>query len=295
MGLPFYPIDLREDFRREVKDRFARAYADGLTPNPCIDCNRRIKFGRMIERAEELGFDCIATGHYARVQRDANGRCLLLRAVDESKDQSYVLYVLTQQQLARVLLPLGEYTKPQIREIAREQGFISADRPDSQDICFIPDGDYTAFLQRERGICCDAGDFLDAEGRVLGRHKGYLSYTVGQRRGLGVSGPASYYVIDKDARKNTVTLGFLPQLMAHGLEADDVNFIAFDRLDAPLEVTVKSGYRQKPFAARLHPLAEDKVYVEFAEPQRAVAAGQAAVFYDGEVVLGGGRITRHLR
>ncbi len=288
LGMDFYVFRDTEQFRHEVMDRFVAEYRAGRTPNPCIDCNRCLKFGTFLDRALALGYDCIATGHYARVSYE-DGRWRLLRGRDRSKDQSYVLYQLTQEQLAHLLLPVGEYDKPAIRALAAEAGLLNADRPDSQDICFIPDGDYVNFLRRYGHVVLTEGDFVDKDGRVLGRHKGLEAYTTGQRKGLGVSADRRLYVISKDAGANTVLLGDDADLYSSTLTASRVNWIEPEPA-APIRVTAKTRYSQSEAAATVTPLTDGGVRVDFDVPQRAVTAGQAVVFYDGERVVGGGTI-----
>jgi tRNA-specific 2-thiouridylase len=291
LGMPHYVFDFSADFRRGVIDRFVREYAEGRTPNPCIDCNRFIKFKRLIRRAEDMGFDCVATGHYARISRDAgSGRFLLLRAEDASKDQSYVLYAMTQAQLAYTRFPLGALRKSEVREIAAENGFVNARKRDSQDICFVPGGKYADFIEQYTGKRCPPGNFTDADGKVLGRHRGLVRYTVGQRKGLGLALPAPLCVREKRVLDNTVVLCPEEGLYTRVLEARDVNLIATERIDRPLRVTAKVRYTQEARAASVWQTGEDTLRVEFDEPQRAVASGQAVVLYDGDTVVGGGTI-----
>lgn len=291
LGMKFYVFNETERFARDVMDRFVAEYCTGRTPNPCIDCNRCLKFGALLERALLLGYDYLATGHYARVKLDeASGKYRLLRGRDRSKDQSYVLYQLGQHQLAHLLLPVGEYDKPSIRRSARQAGLINADKSDSQDICFVPDGDYTRFLQEYGGVKMIPGDFVDRAGHVLGRHKGLPCYTTGQRKGLGVSAGKHVYVLRKNARDNTILLGDNEDLFTSVLTADRVNWISGETPASPLRVTAKTRYSQTEAAATVHPLPDGRIRVEFDVPQRAITAGQAVVLYDGEQVLGGGTI-----
>ena len=290
LGMPFFVFDERERFAHCVMDRFVSEYCAGRTPNPCIDCNRELKFGAFLDRALEMGFDYIATGHYARVEHDEMaGLYRLLRGRDRAKDQSYMLYQLTQRQLSHLLLPVGEFDKPRIREIAARAGLCNADKKDSQDICFIPDGDHFRFLREYGNVQQRPGDFVDKGGKVLGRHDGIVGYTVGQRKGLGVSGGRRLYVISKDAEKNTVLLGDDEELFSASLLASRVNWIAGAPTDA-VRCTAKTRYSQKECACTVAPNADGTVRVDFDTPQRAITAGQAVVFYDGEVVLGGGTI-----
>lgn len=291
LGMKFYVFNETERFVRDVMDRFVAEYCAGRTPNPCIDCNRCLKFGALLERALLLGYDYLATGHYARVKLDeASGKYRLLRGRDRSKDQSYVLYQLGQHQLAHLLLPVGEYDKPSIRRSARQAGLINADKSDSQDICFVPDGDYTRFLQEYGGVKMIPGDFVDRAGHVLGRHKGLPCYTTGQRKGLGVSAGKHVYVLRKNAQDNTILLGDNEELFTSVLTADRVNWISGETPASPLRVTAKTRYSQAEAAATVHPLPDGRIRVEFDVPQRAITAGQAVVLYDGEQVLGGGTI-----
>ena len=291
LGMKFYVFNETERFARDVMDRFVAEYCAGRTPNPCIDCNRCLKFGALLERALLLGYDYLATGHYARVKLDeASGKYRLLRGRDRSKDQSYVLYQLGQHQLAHLLLPVGEYDKSSIRRSARQAGLINADKSDSQDICFVPDGDYTRFLQEYGGVKMIPGDFVDRAGHVLGRHKGLPCYTTGQRKGLGVSAGKYVYVLRKNAQDNTILLGDNEELFTSVLTADRVNWISGETPASPLRVTAKTRYSQTEAAATVHPLPDGRIRVEFDVPQRAITAGQAVVLYDGEQVLGGGTI-----
>ena len=294
MGISHQVLDLCGVFRREVMERFVSEYCAGRTPNPCLDCNRELKFGAMLDWALDHGFDCVATGHYARVGCDgATGRRLLLRGIDTHKDQSYVLYQMTQRQLEHLLLPVGEYSKPDIRALAADFGLHNARKPDSQDICFVPDGDYVRFLREFGGVAPEPGDFVDTAGRVLGRHRGLVAYTTGQRKGLGVSADRPLYVLSKDAERNTVLLGDDAELFSSALLASRVNWIVAPPSE-PLRVTAKTRYSQRESAATVTPLENGAVRVDFDEPQRAVTAGQAVVFYRGDVVAGGATIDKAL-
>lgn len=290
IDMPFYIFNFTDSFAETVMDRFVQAYERGHTPNPCIDCNRFLKFERFLNRATELECTHIATGHYARIEPDANGRFLLKMGLDITKDQSYVLYAMTQQQLARTLLPLGRLTKENVRQIAAAQGFVNAKKRDSQDICFAPDGDYAAFIKRHTGREVSPGRFIDKNGKTLGEHKGIIHYTIGQRKGLGISAPRPLFVTKLNRQDNTVTLGESEALFTKTLEASDVNFIAVDRLDAPMRVQAKIRYSHTPQPAMLWQMGEGRVRLEFDTPQRAITPGQAVVFYDGEIVVGGGTI-----
>ena len=290
IGIPFYVFNYKESFEEEVIRRFVSAYENGCTPNPCIDCNRFLKFERLYHRAEELGCDYIATGHYAQIVRREDGRYLLKRGLDEKKDQSYVLYSLTQEQLAHTLFPLGGLTKEEVRRIAEENGFINAKKSDSQDICFVPDGDYTAFLRRYTGREYPPGDFTDLEGNVLGRHNGTVNYTIGQRKGLGVAAGERLYVVRKDLEKNQVVLGRENEGLTGSFQADELNLISVSEFDKPVELFVSIRYHQKPQQAVITQISPTEVNVELKKPQRGIAPGQAVVFYDGDTVVGGATI-----
>ncbi len=290
LDMPFYVWNFSDEFRCEVIDRFAAAYAAGRTPNPCIDCNRYLKFGALLRRARALGFDALAAGHYARVEK-SGGQYLLKKAADETKDQSYVLYMLSQAELSLLRLPLGELRKSETRQIAARQGFAVARKPDSQDLCFAPDGDYAAAAERALGRAFAPGDFVDAEGRVLGRHAGIGRYTLGQRRGLGISNEAPLYVCGIEPAENRVVLGGPEALLSRTLEANDFNWIAGRAPDSPLRAGAKVRYRQPEQPATVTPTGPDSVRVVFDEAQRAITPGQIVVLYDGDIVLGGGTIT----
>ncbi len=293
LGVAHTVLDLRELFQTEVIDRFVSEYVRGRTPNPCLYCNRAIKFGAMLDWALAQGAGALATGHYANVSFDnASGRWRLLRAADPRKDQSYFLYQLTQHQLSHLLLPAGQYEKTALRALAAEAGLANAQRADSQDICFIPEGDYTAFLRRHGGVELIPGDFVDRDGRVLGRHRGLPCYTTGQRKGLGVSAEAPLYVLEKNAAGNTVTLGPDSALYTRDLTAEEMNWISIPSLNGPMAVTAKTRHSQREAAALAEPLPEGRIRVVFQEPQRAVTPGQAVVLYDGRSVVGGGIILK---
>ena len=290
LGMKFYVFNEVEAFRRDVMDHFVAEYCAGHTPNPCIDCNRCLKFGALLDRAVTLGYDYIATGHYARIAYDpAAERYRLLRGADRRKDQSYVLYQLTQYQLSHLLLPVGDFDKPTIRDNARQAGLNVADKSDSQDICFIPDGDYVRFL-RQHGAALTPGDFVDRDGHVLGRHKGLPCYTNGQRKGLGVAAGKHVYVVRKNGADNTILLGDDADLFTDTLTASRVNWIAGEAPAAAFHCTAKTRYSQVEAPALAEPLPEGRVRLTFDEPQRAITAGQAAVLYDDDEVLGGGTI-----
>ena len=296
LGFDHHVFDLSHHFRACVMDQFVSEYERGRTPNPCVECNRRVKFGTLLDKAAELGCGALCTGHDARLDYDApSGRWLLKTAIHPEKDQSYVLYCLNQSQLARSRFPLGGLSKEEIRAIAMEQKLINARKGDSQDICFIPDGDYAAFIRRYTGKDYPTGDFIAPDGRVLGRHEGIIAYTLGQRRGLGVSSAnGRLYVTDIDPAANTVTLSGNEALFARTVEAERINFIPFDRLNAPMKVQAKARYRHKAENATAEQVGEDRIRVTFDRPQRAMTPGQAVVLYDGDVVIGGGTIDKVL-
>ncbi len=288
LGIEHHVIDVAEDFRREVKDRFAEGYINGETPNPCVFCNKTIKFGKMLDYAAEQGFDGIATGHYARIiERD--GRYLLACAEDLRKDQTYFLYTLNQQQLSRSLFPLWNMEKPQIRAIAEKHGLITAHKRDSQDICFIPDGDYVGFIHSHTGKSFPEGNFISTDGAVLGTHQGIIRYTIGQRRGLGITFGKPVYVCGKNAADNTVTLSDT-EYTSTEIRLSEVNFISSEIPDKPVQVAAKVRYSARPQAATVYPEENGITRVVFAEPVKNPTAGQACVFYDGNIVVGGGKI-----
>lgn len=292
LNIPFYVFDQTAPFREKVVDAFICCYENGGTPNPCVNCNRYLKFGALLDAAIDLGYDHIATGHYAKIrQDDASGRYLLYRAEDSNKDQSYFLAFLTQEQLAHTKFPLGELSKAEVRQIAEAQGFINARKRDSQDICFIPDGDYVAFMKRYTGKEYPGGDYLDLDGKVIGKHSGAVCYTIGQRKGLGIALGAPAYVCKKDMANNTVTLGTNEDLFHNKLRANDWNWIPFHVLTEPIRVTAKVRYRHTPQPATVYPEEGGFARVEFDQPQRAITPGQAVVLYDGDLVIGGGIIT----
>lgn len=289
LHMPFYVFNFTQDFRSCVIGNFVRSYAAGQTPNPCIDCNRYLKFDRLYERAQVLGCDCLVTGHYARIGWE-DGRYVLKKALDETKDQSYVLYNLTQQKLQHTRFPLGELRKSQAREIAAQAGFVSAGKPDSQDICFVPDGDYAAAIGRYTGKTPEPGNFVDLQGNVLGRHRGLIHYTIGQRRGLGLAVPEPVYVCKLQPESNTVVVGPDRALYRAQLTVGDMNWISGQAPTGPIRCRAKIRYRQPEQPATATPMPDGSVQIVFDEPQRAITPGQAAVLYDGETVLGGGTI-----
>lgn len=289
LGIRHYTLNMTDDFKKEVIERFISAYQNGFTPNPCIDCNRYMKFSKMLHKAQELDIDYVATGHYARIEKQGD-RYILKKAVDLSKDQSYVLYSLTQEQLKVTKFPLGNYTKQQVREIAEENGFVNARKHESQDICFVPDGDYSKFIEYYTGKTYPCGDFVDMNGKRLGEHKGIIRYTIGQRRGLGLALPASMYVVEKDVNNNKVILGFNDDLFKKEVNVKNISFTACDGLDKPERLCAKIRYNQKEQLATVTQTDENHFKIVFDEPQRAITKGQAAVLYDGDTVVGGGTI-----
>ncbi len=288
MGFPYHVFNFKDDFEKKIIKKFVDSYRCGRTPNPCIDCNRYMKFDKLFDRARELGCDVVVTGHYARIEEE-NGRYVLKKAVDPTKDQSYVLYSLTQEQLGHVRFPLGGLTKNEVRRIAQENGFVNASKPDSQDICFVPDGDYAGFIERYSGAM-ETGDFLTTDGRVLGRHKGIAHYTIGQRKHLGISVGAPIYVVGINAADNTVILGSESELFRTVAAVDDFNWISGQVPDQSIRCKAKTRYRQKEQPATATVNDDGTVTLVFDEPIRAITPGQAAVLYDGDVVLGGGVI-----
>lgn len=295
LGIPHYVFNFKQQFRSCVIDNFISEYINGRTPNPCIECNKSIKFSEMLLRAETLGYDKIATGHYAFTKQAENGSWLLFRGSDRTKDQSYVLYCMTQHQLSKTLFPLADVSKETVRRIASRYGFFNAEKPDSQDICFVPDGDYAAFIERDTGKNAPPGYFSDEQGNVLGRHSGLIRYTVGQRKGLGIALGAPAFVVSKDAGNNRVILSTDERrLFYKRVLISSVNFIPGPAPDEPLRVTAKLRYRHNDSPATLYSAGTGSAVLEFDEPQRAPSPGQAAVFYSGDRVLGGGTIERGL-
>lgn len=288
LGMPYYVFNFKDEFREKVIDKFIKTYELGGTPNPCIDCNRYLKFEKLMQRMRELKYDYVVTGHYADIE-EKDGRFYLKRAKDLSKDQSYVLYSLTQEQLAHTLFPLGRFTKYEIRNIAEENGFINAKKRDSQDICFVPDGNYSAFIEKYTGKKYPNGNFISKDGNVLGEHSGIIKYTIGQRKGLGVAFGTPVYVCSKNVQDNTVTLGSNDDLMSTKLYADNFNWIIEKPIDR-IECFAKTRYNMKEQSCTAW-IEGDRVAVEFSEPVRAVTIGQAVVLYKGDYVLGGGTIT----
>ena len=292
LGIQFYVFNFANVFREMVIEKFVEAYQNGETPNPCVDCNRYLKFGQLLRRAKELGKEYVVTGHYARIERGAGGgRLLLKKGADLSKDQSYVLYSMTQEQLGATLFPLGGLCKEQVREMAMERGFGNAKKGESQDICFVREGSYADFILRHTGKEFPGGRFVDKDGRDLGGHKGIVHYTVGQRRGLGLAAGSPLYVCGINAGNNSVVVGHESDLYSKTLIAKDANLIPVDRLDTALKARVRIRYNQQEQPATVWQLDAGTLRIEFDSPQKAVTKGQAAVIYDGDVVVGGGTIS----
>ncbi|MBO5186242.1 MAG: tRNA 2-thiouridine(34) synthase MnmA [Prevotella sp.] len=289
LGMPFYVFNFTDAFRDTVIRKFIESYENGITPNPCIDCNRCMKFDKLFERAKILGCDYIVTGHYARIE-EQDGKFVLKKALDETKDQSYVLYSMTQEQLAHTMFPLGNIRKTEVRQIAEKNGFINADKPDSQDICFVPNGDYASVIERNTGKKTNSGNFVDKQGNILGQHKGVIHYTIGQRKGLGISSTEPLYVCGICPESGNVVLGSNDDLFSREADVSDFNWISGKVPGGAFRCKVKIRYRQPERWATVIPTGADTVHIAFDEPQRAITLGQAAVLYDGDIVLGGGTI-----
>ncbi|MBP1888623.1 tRNA-specific 2-thiouridylase [Clostridium moniliforme] len=289
LDIPFYVLNFRDSFKNKVIKYFVQEYIDGKTPNPCIACNKHLKFDELLRKARGIGAEYVATGHYAKIE-ERDGRYLLIRSDDDKKDQTYALYNFTQDQLAHTLMPCGEYTKDKIREIAKEIGLAVHNKKDSEEICFIPDNDHGRFIKEERPNEVKPGNFVDSKGNILGRHKGIVYYTIGQRKGLGLALGKPVFVIGINPKKNEVVIGSEENIFKTDLVAKDVNFIPFDELKEDMEVQAKVRYAAKPADAIISPLKDGKVKVSFKDKQRAITKGQSVVFYDGNVVVGGGII-----
>ncbi len=290
LGIPFYVRDYKDVFKATVVDFFIDGYAQGVTPNPCVVCNRDIRFDRLLNEAISLGGDYLATGHYARVQQSADGAFRLLKGIDPAKDQSYMLYTMTQERLRRVLLPVGEYSKETIRQIAKDKKLPVFNRPDSQDLCFLGAGDYRSFLHRHAPEVVQPGPIVNASGEELGQHSGLAFYTIGQRKGLGLSTPQAMYVIDKKTDTNTLVVGPAEELGQQALVAHQVSYIDGRPPAGPVQVTAKIRYKAREIAANLAPVDEHQVRLRFEAPLRDITPGQAVVFFEGDRVLGGGII-----
>ena len=291
LKIPYTVVDFSNDFDKYVIESFVSAYENGLTPNPCIECNFRLKFDKLYEYGKKIGCDYIVTGHYARIEYDEKyARRVLKRGVDTKKDQSYVLWRLSKEKLESTLFPLGDIlSKDEAREKASQAGLDVSQKKDSQDICFVPDGDYASFIENYRKKSYPVGDFVDLQGNVLGKHKGIIRYTIGQRKGLGLALPASMYVVSKDLEKNQVVLGFNEDLLSKELYATEVNLSAIDTIDTPIRVKAKIRYNQEAKDAYAT-MEQGLLHIVFDEPQRAICRGQSVVIYDGDTVLGGGII-----
>jgi tRNA-specific 2-thiouridylase len=291
LGIPHYVMDFRDIFAQKVIADFCREYSSGRTPNPCIRCNRYIKFDALLEKARGLGADFIATGHHARVEKDkTTGRYLLRKGIDREKDQSYFLYALTQEQLSHTLFPVGNFTKEQVRKIARELTLPVADKPGSQEICFIPDDNYVEFLKDYIPRAAEPGPILNEQGNIVGHHQGILFYTIGQRKGLRIAAKGPLYVIDIKPERNAIVVGSKEKAFGDELIADNLNWVNIARLTQSITVKAKIRYRHPEAEATVTPIDDDRIYVKFTEPQLAIAPGQAIVFYDGDIVIGGGTI-----
>jgi tRNA-uridine 2-sulfurtransferase len=290
LGIPFYAVDVQNHFRDVVVQSFLDGYARGITPNPCILCNREIRWGFLYDRARAMGAEYFATGHYARLETDPEGCTQLMRGKDLNKDQSYVLSVLTQEQLAHTLLPIGEFDKPHIRELAKQYEFPVADRPDSQDLCFLAGNDYRSFLERYVPDVVRPGKITNRQGQILGEHQGLAFYTIGQRKGIGIAAPQPYFVMEKDVATNTLIVGTLEELGRNELDASNVNWLKGNPPEGCQQVEIKIRYRARMASGRVFPEGEDHAHVVFDEKMRDITAGQRVVFYQGEVCLGGGLI-----
>ncbi len=295
MGIQHFVIDLRSEFEEKVISDFCQEYARGQTPNPCIRCNQYLKFKTLMARAEKLEADYLATGHHARVEFDSEkGRYLLKKGRDKQKDQSYFLYPLDQTQLKRILMPIGHLTKKEVRETAQKMGLPVAERLESQEICFVPDNDYPGFLRRRVPEAFKPGPIVDLNHRILGEHQGIAYFTIGQRRGMGIAAPHPLYVLEIRAEKNEIVVGRNENLYKKKLQASQLHFVSIEKLKTLLSVKAKIRYKHKEAEARLIPLNSGKAEVEFKKAQRAITPGQSVVFYDGEVVVGGGLIDKVL-
>ncbi|MGB9803003.1 tRNA 2-thiouridine(34) synthase MnmA [Desulfofundulus sp.] len=291
LGIPYYVLNFRDIFEDRVVNYFCAEYLKGRTPNPCIACNRYVKFESLLQKARSLGASYIATGHYARIEYDeGRNRYVLRRAADTRKDQTYVLYNMTQEQLAHTLMPLGDYTKEQVRRMAAERDLPVAEKPESQEICFIPDNNYHDFLKKRAGAAIKPGPFLDLNGNVIGMHRGIPFYTIGQRRGLGIAAGQRLYVVDIDPERNAVVLGPEDAILGDELVAEDSNFILIEKLAGPMDVSAQIRYNSHPAPAVISPMSDGRVLVRFARPQRAITPGQSVVYYLGDYVVGGGVI-----
>ncbi|RDY24782.1 tRNA 2-thiouridine(34) synthase MnmA [Romboutsia maritimum] len=295
IGIPFYVLNFRDVFKEKVIDYFIDEYLNGRTPNPCIACNKHIKFDDFYKKARQIGCDYVATGHYAKIEKDEEtGRYFLKKSITDKKDQTYALYNMTQEQLEHTLLPIGDYEKDKVREIAKEMGMDVYNKPDSQEICFVKDNDYANYVKKHSKKRIEEGYFVDTKGNVLGKHKGIVNYTIGQRKGLGIAFGKPMFVVDIDSKKNTVILGSNEDIFNKELIATDVNLINIDEIKEPIRVQAKIRYSAKPADATVYKHEEDSIRIVFDEPQRAMTKGQSVVMYIGDVVVGGGIISNSL-
>lgn len=294
LGIPHYVYDFRNIFSNTIIDYFCREYSRGKTPNPCVLCNRLIKFGALWEKAQEMGADYLATGHYAGIE-NKEGRFLLKKGADQDKDQSYFLYRLTQEQLSHTVFPLAGITKDEVKNLAQKMMLPSASRPESQEICFIPDNDYAEFLENYSSTVSLPGPILDSAGKTIGQHLGITHYTIGQRKGLGLAVPEPLYVTGIDAKNNTITVGTREQIFSYEMVAADLNWLAFTPPERPVKVQARARYRSPNVEAIITPINDNELYIRFSTPQMAITPGQSVVFYDNDIVIGGGIISRQGR
>ena len=290
IGIPYYVMNFKDEFQKSVIEYFTKEYLAGRTPNPCIACNRYVKWEALLQRSLSIGADYIATGHYARIEHLPNGRYAIRRSATMEKDQTYALYNLTQEQLARTLMPVGEYSKDRIREMADEIGLLVAHKPDSQDICFVPDGDYASFIENTTDQVLQTGDFVTPEGKILGKHKGIIHYTVGQRKGLGLALGYPAFVLEIRPETNEVVIGTYEESLTYTVRANELNFMSVEQITEPVRVFAKIRYNHKGAWCTVERTGEDEIVCTFDEQIRAATPGQAVVLYDGEYVLGGGTI-----
>ena len=290
LDIPYYVMNCKSEFKRDVIDYFVREYLAGRTPNPCIACNRYVKWESLLTRSIQIGADYIATGHYARICELPNGRYAIRNSVTAKKDQTYALYNLTQEQLKRTLMPIGDYTKEQVRKIAEDIGLMVAGKPDSMEICFVPDNDYASFIEKETGVTSVPGDFVDVDGNVIGKHKGVIHYTVGQRKGLGIALGKPAFVVAIRPEQNQVVIGEDRDVYTERLYANNLNFMSVDNITEPVHVKAKIRYSHEGAYCTVRKIDSDTIECIFDQPVRAVTPGQAVVLYDGEYVLGGGTI-----
>ena len=290
IGIPYYVMNFKQEFQKNVIDYFTKEYLNGRTPNPCIACNRYVKWEALLQRSLSIGADYIATGHYARIDKLSNGRYAIRRSATLAKDQTYALYNLTQEQLEHTLMPVGNYSKDQIREMAEKIGLQVANKPDSQDICFVPDGDYASFIEENADTSIRQGNFVTPDGKILGKHKGIIHYTVGQRKGLGLALGYPAFVLEIRPETDEVVIGTYEESLTYTLRANELNFMSVEDITEPIRVFAKIRYNHKGAWCSVEKTGEDEITCTFEEPIRAVTPGQAVVLYDGEYVLGGGTI-----